>query len=40
MDETYESIMTTLARIENNQLEFYVKMARMLEILQDNIANK
>jgi len=40
MNETYESIMATLARIEHNQLEFYIKMTRMIETLQDNITKQ
>ena len=40
MDETFDNIMVTLARIENNQVEFYIKMMRMIEILQENIAKQ
>ena len=40
MDETLESIMATLNRIENQQLEFYVNMMRMVDIINENLIKK
>jgi hypothetical protein len=40
MDETYESIMATLVRIEKQQQQFYESMMRTIEIINSNISRK